>query len=73
MTNQEELSPLVVRAINLVEVLMEDLEDDGVDTSTLDLPPDMTTRPWPEENIRGYFDAVRQGKPWLPPLVWSRQ
>ncbi len=67
MTNQEELSPLVVRAINLVEVLMEDLEDDGVDTSTLDLPPDMTTRPWPEEDIRGYFDAVRQGQPWLPP------
>ncbi len=67
MTNQKELSPLVIRAINLVEVLMEDLEDEGVDTSTLDLPSDMTTRPWPEEDIRGFFDAVRQGTPWLPP------
>lgn len=62
MTNPE-LSPLVVRAINLVEVLMEDLEDDGVATSTLDLPSDMTTRPWSDEDIRGYFDAIRQGKP----------
>ena len=62
MTNPG-LSPLLIRAINLVEVLTEDLEDDGVDMSTLDLPSDMTTRPWPEEDIRSYFDAIRHGKP----------
>lgn len=62
MTNPE-LSPAVIRAINLVEVLTEDLEDDGVDTSTLDLPSDMTTQPWSDDRIRAYFDAIRLGKP----------
>ena len=62
MTNPQELSSSVVRAINLVEVLTEDLEDEGFDVSTLDLPSSMTSQPpWSDERIRAYFDAIRSG------------
>jgi medium-chain acyl-[acyl-carrier-protein] hydrolase len=60
----KELSPSIIRAINLIEVLIEDLEDEGVDASAIELPPNyqdvMVT--WPEDRIRRYFDDIRQGK-----------
>jgi len=62
MTNQES----VVRAINLVEVLTEDLEDEGFDVESLNLPSAMTEQPWSDERIRAYFDAVRRGETPTP-------
>lgn len=70
------LSDAEIRAVNLIEILQEDCEAEGIDIP----PPPPSASTWSEKEIRRYFDNARTTKTtvsqevfdlWFPGLVRS--